>query len=90
MNGAHLFGAHLEPILLFGAYLKPTWGRRWPYLQFFFIRPPIRPPAAVWIFWKRGNPDFWKSGKPDFWDLSPGNPEKWDPKNEKKIKTLKI
>ena len=26
INGPHLFGAHLEPILLFGAYLGPIWG----------------------------------------------------------------
>ena len=32
-------------------------------------RPPARHPAAVWIFWKPGNPDFWKSGNLDFWDL---------------------
>ena len=44
-------------------------------------------PAAVWIFWKPGNPDFGKSGNPDFWDLGI---QKFGVQKMEKIKILKI
>ena len=44
INGPHLFGTHMGPILFFGAFLRPIWSPVGPFWHHFGV---LEPPVAA-------------------------------------------